>query len=157
MRHQRISLFCGSVSNLESPGKPPVTFLGSILASILRSLVTSYCTGTRNERINEPLPSRFKPSSKARHIFGVNPSSNTTKPRYICPVHVLQRRVEQRRFHIHCRVRYILPIREHRTVQCIQLFAHSKGKGVIERGVRPQVDEDGLEKRLRPVWWIGRP
>ena len=54
-------------------------------------------------------------------------------------------------------MRYILPIRERRTVQWIRLFAHSKGKGMIERGVRPQVDEGGLEKRLRPVWWIGRP
>lgn len=42
-------------------------------------------------------------------------------------------------------------------VQCFRVTAHRTGNGVVERGVRPRVEDDGWEERVRAVRWIGGP
>ena len=38
--------------------------------------------------------SKFEPPGEPHHITGVDLSSDSTKPRHISPIHVLQRRIE---------------------------------------------------------------
>ena len=104
-----------------------------------------------------PVILKFEPPRKPHHILGVNLGFNFTKLWHISSIHVLERRVEQRVVHIHCRVRQILSVCERRTMNCIRLLAQSKGEGVVEGGVRPRVEDDRWEKCLRPIRWVGSP
>jgi hypothetical protein len=67
----------------------------------------------------------------------VNLRSYFTKPWYVCPVDVFQWRIGQRTIHVHCLMRYVLPIRERIIVQCIRLLAYRSGEHVVWRGIRP--------------------
>jgi hypothetical protein len=54
-------------------------------------------------------------------------------------------------------MRYILPVCESSILQCIRLFAYLSGEDMVERGIRPRIQEDGGEECLGAVRRIGRP